>query len=64
MVASHFNGWGKVKSEKWVGNQRVVAAIFADERSVGDFCAILRRHSSQALVDKNATISPRPANLI
>jgi len=41
MVASHFNGWGKVKSEKWGGSQRVVVALFATERSVGDFYAIL-----------------------
>jgi hypothetical protein len=41
MVACHFNGWGKVKSEKWGGSQRVVVAIFATERSAGDFCTIL-----------------------
>ena len=63
MVASHFNGWGTVKSEKWVGSQRVVAALFAGERSAGDFCAILRRQKPEALVDENATISSLRADL-
>ena len=38
-----------------VGNQRAVAALFAAERSVADFNAILSASTSKELVNKIAT---------